>query len=231
MGPGWLQEGDDHERKAIPMFAVHVAVLGDDGSRELAGVRREGELPEPVLPRSGDAATAPREGTVADGADLLLQETLPGPLVPAVPGQGPPGAQETVHGAVPAVLPAGAPVGSGLRADSGGGVLDGAPDIRADFRAGYIERAQGDQYLLSLLDHFVERVIGCESSWVLDPGGSLHLGLAQFSPDTWAKARRAPDSDWRSGWEQGFAVASWVSLIRGREGTAAGWPYCFNVGR
>ena len=94
------------------------------------------------------------------------------------------------------------------------------------FSLGYTDRADGEAYLLSLLDHIVEEVIPCESSWQADPEG-FHLGLAQFDPGTWASARRAPDADYRDPYEQGWAVAEWISRIKGREGTKAGWPSCW----
>ena len=69
-------------------------------------------------------------------------------------------------------------------------------------------------------------VIQCESGWHLNPLGP-HLGLAQFDPETWEKAKCSPDSDWRDAWEQGCAVARWMAMIPGRWGTTAGWPNCW----
>lgn len=72
----------------------------------------------------------------------------------------------------------------------------------------------------------VLRMISCESGWNTDSGG-YHYGLAQFAPGTWAAACCSPGADWRSPWEQGCAVASWMRQIPGRWGTTAGWPVCW----
>ena len=77
--------------------------------------------------------------------------------------------------------------------------------------------------------HLVNDVVHCESSWRLDPPGP-HLGLAQFSLDTWSKARCSPEADYRDPWEQGCAVARWMAMILGLWGTTAGWAYCWWVG-
>ena len=62
--------------------------------------------------------------------------------------------------------------------------------------------------------HFMDVVIPCESNWHVDSvsaGG--HLGLAQFAPDSWAKAAsRTGLWDWRDPYAQGANVAVWVSL-------------------
>jgi hypothetical protein len=99
------------------------------------------------------------------------------------------------------------------------------PPTLERFRAGYEARAMGNPYLLGLEDHVTFHVIPCESRGVLDPSGP-HLGLAQFSPDTWAKARRAPEADYRDPWEQGWAVAAWLSMIE-EPGGSGGWPHCW----
>ncbi|GAG36801.1 unnamed protein product [marine sediment metagenome] len=75
-------------------------------------------------------------------------------------------------------------------------------------------------------EHLVNDVIPCESGWNVDSGG-YHYGLAQFAPGTWAAAECSPGADWRDPWEQGCAVASWMSQIPGRWGTSAGWPICW----
>lgn len=69
-------------------------------------------------------------------------------------------------------------------------------------------------------------MVGCESGWSVVTGGH-HYGLAQFAPGTWHSAKCSPDSDWRSPWEQGCAVARWMSMIAPNYGTTAGWPYCW----
>lgn len=76
-------------------------------------------------------------------------------------------------------------------------------------------------------EHLID-VLQCESEWVLDPPG-VHLGLAQFSEDTWEKAKCSPGADYRDAWEQGCAVARWMAMIAGRWGTTVGWPHCWNV--
>ena len=123
-----------------------------------------------------------------------------------------------------------APAAPGLGCDP---VLDKARWVREWFWCGYRDRAGDDAYLLAQEQRVIfggkDGVIGCESSWQTVTSGP-HLGLAQFSPDTWAKARRAPDADWRDPYEQGWAVAAWIAAIRGREGTTSGWPHCWWVG-
>ncbi len=74
-------------------------------------------------------------------------------------------------------------------------------------------------------EHLVNDVIPCESGWQLDSPG-IYYGLAQFAPGTWANAAR-PGADYRDAYEQGWAVASWMSQIPGRWGTSAGWPNCW----
>ena len=138
----------------------------------------------------------------------------------AVPGV--PDSVEVLHG------PVAEPVLPLPGASSEEHVDAGAPATPQDrFRAGYLARAQGDPYLVGLLDHFVVNVIGsCECrSW--DCGYGLHVSVAQFSADTWEKARRAVDADGRDPWEAGWATAEWVTRIKGREGTTAGWPGCW----
>ena len=141
---------------------------------------------------------------------------------------------------VPLVLRGDGPeVGSGVAAPAREGEAVGAGvavavDVRALFAAGYRDRAQGDTYLLGLLDHVVGVVVPCESRWQADAGGDQHLGLAQFHPDTWSRARRAPDSDWRDPAEQGYATANWIAALRrtgSDPGGSGGWPHCWHVGR
>ena len=74
--------------------------------------------------------------------------------------------------------------------------------------------------------HWIDDVIPCESEWVLDPPG-IHYGLAQFEEGTWGQARCSPEADYRDPFEQGCAVARWMSMIPGRWGTTAGWPHCW----
>jgi hypothetical protein len=99
------------------------------------------------------------------------------------------------------------------------------PSVVEQFRAGYEARAMGDPYLLGLEDHVTYDVLPCENGYLLD-SPPPHLGLAQFSPDTWAKARRSEDADYRDPWEVGYAVASWLALIED-PGSRAGWPTCW----
>ena len=74
--------------------------------------------------------------------------------------------------------------------------------------------------------HLVNVVIPCESG--SNPlAGGVHYGLAQFAPGTWAQACCSPGADWRSPWEQGCAVARWMSMIAPNYGTTAGWPGCW----
>ena len=115
--------------------------------------------------------------------------------------------------AVVAVAVVGLGLGSGVYADE--------LQVREQFRAGYEARANGNPYLLSLENHVENHVIPCESGWNMDPPGD-YLGLAQFDPGTWQKARRAPDSDYRDAWEAGYAVANWISMIDDPAGRA-GW--------
>ncbi len=77
--------------------------------------------------------------------------------------------------------------------------------------------------------HWVNDVIPCESGWEVDPPG-YHLGLAQFTPGTWASARNSVGADYRDPWEQGYAVARWMATIAPGYGTTVGWPYCWWVG-
>ena len=79
-----------------------------------------------------------------------------------------------------------------------------------------------------LIDHLVYNVIPCESGWQVEPPYSGFLGLAQFHPDTWA---RAGGGDWRDPYQQGANVATWIRLIGvDAAGTAAGWPHCWWAG-
>ena len=58
--------------------------------------------------------------------------------------------------------------------------------------------------------HFIERVIPCESNWdvqAISPSG--HLGLAQFTQDSWDKAG---GGDWTNAYQQGANTARWVRL-------------------
>lgn len=69
-------------------------------------------------------------------------------------------------------------------------------------------------------------MVYCESRWhPRDPGG-VHVGVSQFSPDTWAKARRGPEADYRDPYEQGWATATWLRMIASPRSTA-GWPGCW----
>ena len=74
-------------------------------------------------------------------------------------------------------------------------------------------------------EHLVD-VIECESGWNVDPPG-IHYGLAQFAPGTWAAARCSPEADYREPFQQGCAVARWMSMIAPNYGTTAGWPHCW----
>ncbi len=87
------------------------------------------------------------------------------------------------------------------------------------FFQGY--RDAGGQYPEGRIDAMVQ----CESSWQLDPGG-YHLGLAQFSPGTWATVSAITGfTDPYNLYHQGYNVAVWSSMIS--PGTTAGWPYCW----
>ncbi len=87
------------------------------------------------------------------------------------------------------------------------------------FFQGY--RDAGGQYPKGLIDAMVQ----CESSWRLDPDG-YHLGLAQFSPGTWATVSAITSfTDPYNPYHQGYNVAVWSSMVS--PGTTAGWPYCW----
>ena len=74
-------------------------------------------------------------------------------------------------------------------------------------------------------DGRIDAMLQCESSWQIDPGG-YHLGLAQFSPGTWATVSAITGfTDPYNPYHQGYNVAVWSSMIR--PGTTAGWPYCW----
>ena len=71
----------------------------------------------------------------------------------------------------------------------------------------------------------IDAMVQCESSWQLDPDG-YHLGLAQFSPGTWATVSAITAfTDPYNPYHQGSNVAVWSSMIS--PGTTAGWPYCW----
>ena len=71
----------------------------------------------------------------------------------------------------------------------------------------------------------IAAMIGCESSWRLDPGG-WHRGLAQFDPGTWATVSGITGfADPYNAFHQGYNVAVWASMVS--PGTTAGWPYCW----
>ncbi len=75
-------------------------------------------------------------------------------------------------------------------------------------------------------------VIQCESGWRIEPGNPTYRGLAQFHPDTWARARRSPDADYLDPYEQGWAVGNWIRKLEASgssPGGSGGWPYCFHV--
>jgi hypothetical protein len=103
--------------------------------------------------------------------------------------------------------------------------VEDPPDIHEEFRRGYRD-ASGPE---ALLEHFIANVIPCESDWNLQPKGQ-HVSAAQFSADSWVKARRSPDSDPTNPYEVGFAVGRWLNLIS-EPGSSAGWPTCFWRGR
>ena len=92
-------------------------------------------------------------------------------------------------------------------------------DDRDCFFLGYRDAA--GQYPEELIDAMVL----CESSWRIDPRG-YHLGLAQFSPGTWATVSAITGlADPYNPYHQGYNVAVWSSMIS--PGTTAGWPYCW----
>ncbi len=87
------------------------------------------------------------------------------------------------------------------------------------FFQGY--RDAGGQYPEGRIDAMVQ----CESTWRLDPGG-YHLGLAQFSPGTWATVSAITGlAGPYNPYHQGYNVAVWSSMVS--PGTTAGWPYCW----
>lgn len=82
----------------------------------------------------------------------------------------------------------------------------GGVGAREAFVRGYRD-AGGDEVLLA---YFVNVVIVCESGWdvgAVSAGG--HLGLAQFAPDSWAKAGGGDPFD---AYTQGRNVARWVRM-------------------
>lgn len=96
---------------------------------------------------------------------------------------------------------------------------------QARFVAGY-EAVGGDSNLLGE----ALSMVYCESRWVADPGGA-HLGYAQFTQGSWEKARRAPDANPYDAYEQGWAVARWISLIYPMPPkSSAGWAVCWPGG-
>ncbi len=73
----------------------------------------------------------------------------------------------------------------------------------------------------------IAAMIQCESKWVIDPVG-YHLGLAQFSPGSWATVSAITGlADWTSAYAQGYNTAVWASLVD--PGSSAGWPYCWTA--
>lgn len=97
----------------------------------------------------------------------------------------------------------------------------GAAALMAAFLAGYAAGGGPPD----LAAHFADIVIPCESGWDLDPPG-YHLGLAQFAPDTWARAAR-PGADYRDAWEQGFAVGNWIGPLGVDPAGTGGWANCW----
>lgn len=105
---------------------------------------------------------------------------------------------------------------------------------RDRFALGYRERAGADSRLLRVLAHVVDDVIPCEAGpdWPSDPGNPEYRGLAQFHPDTWERARRSAEADWRDPWEQGWAMANWIGKLLdsgSHPGGTGGWPHCWNA--
>ena len=88
-----------------------------------------------------------------------------------------------------------------------GGQVDAAQGwIIERFILGYREADGAD----ALLEHFLRVVIPCESRWnplVVSEGG--HMGLAQFHPDSWAKAGGGDPFD---AYQQGANVARWAAM-------------------
>ncbi len=84
-----------------------------------------------------------------------------------------------------------------------------AADPRGDYFAGYRD-AGGAGWLEAHLD----ALVWCESRWlpwVVGAGG--HLGLAQFSPETWATvAARTGLWDWTDPYSQGVNTAELMRL-------------------
>lgn len=82
-------------------------------------------------------------------------------------------------------------------------------------------------YAVKLYDReHITRVIQCESSWVVDPGG-YHYGLAQFDAGTWDTVSAATGlSDWRQPYHQGANMAVWLGMID-EPGGSGGWPWCW----
>ncbi|OGS01160.1 MAG: hypothetical protein A2V88_08750 [Elusimicrobia bacterium RBG_16_66_12] len=96
-----------------------------------------------------------------------------------------------------------------------------APSLREAFLAGYAAVGGPPEWAA----HLTDVVIPCESGWDTDPFG-YHLGLAQFAPDTWARAAR-PGADWRDAWEQGWAVGNWVGPLGVDPAGSGGWLNCW----
>lgn len=92
--------------------------------------------------------------------------------------------------------------------------------VAGQFLEGY-RAGGGDPYWEA---HLID-VIQCETEWRLDSPG-IHLGLAQFTLGTWVQARCSPEADYRDPYEQGCAVARWMSMI-GQPGSSEGWPTCW----
>ena len=111
--------------------------------------------------------------------------------------------------------------GGEVSGNDGRGIQIPTGSVVSLFLEGYRHGGGESQWEEHLMD-----VIQCESSWRLDPPG-IHLGLAQFTPRTWEKARCSIDADYRNPFDQGCAVARWMRKIKPHYGTKAGWPHCW----
>jgi LysM repeat protein len=90
--------------------------------------------------------------------------------------------------------------------------------VKEEFSAGYRSAGGPDAHL----EHIIERVIRCESSYNVHAFNSAgpFYGLMQFLPSTWAAAG---GGDWTSAWQQG---ANTARLLKTRNPLTQ-WPVCW----
>ena len=79
-------------------------------------------------------------------------------------------------------------------------------------------------------DRFIDVILNCENKtygWVWRPSASSYITVAQFHPDTWARASAATGlDDPYNLYHVGAAVAYWSVSIE-HPGASGGWPGCW----